>query len=159
MNILVKKSVIICIFILSIMDNASIAKNNKDWNISPRTLSLSGEIISPSNGSVNRSFLVNATIKGKYHNIWLMKKIGDLYWPNEIKLDKLSGQWKNEVTEYGRPPDGKIELLLLDTSDEINKLFLQWFKEGERSHSYPGLNEDKIKSINILDRKEYYLSE
>jgi hypothetical protein len=120
--------------------------------------SLRGAIISPPDKvEVGRHFRVEGTVSGRYRNLWLMERIGGLHWPKEPKLVQREGRWSGEVFEGGYPPQGRFEIILVDVSDEVSKIFELWFEKGHRTGSYPGLPLGTLGNILILDKKEYRL--
>lgn len=146
----------ICLVFLISIEFTSIAQNKKTWDDPPN--SLAGKIKLPANESkVDRQFPISGTITGKFRHLWIVERIGELYWPKEPELKPTSEEWHGQIYEGGNPPEGEFELLLVDISEKTRNIFLQWFKENRRTGSYPGLTIDKLDTVIILDQKTYYL--
>ncbi len=152
--------VVVCFGLFMGMVYKSIAQEKKDrWEVQPpRTLSLSGKIESPANGSkVRRQFSVSGSLTGQPRHLWLVERIGELHWPKEPELKPISGQWHGKVFEGGYPPEGKFELLLVDISEETSNAFRQYLTDGQKTGNYPGLTVNELGSVIILDKKKYQL--
>lgn len=120
---------------------------------------LRGEITRPKDQErVSRRFSLEGNVSGSYRNLWLVEKIGELYWPKEPRLTPTpNGTWTGMVFEGGYPPDNQFEILLMDVSNETNKKFKEWLQQGHRSGHYPGLTTGELGDKIILNKKTYNL--
>jgi hypothetical protein len=67
---------------------------------------------------------------------WLAVRKGALYWPKEPSITK-SGPWTRTVFEGG--PPGKFLLVLIGVDAATNERIINWFEQGRRTGSYPGM--------------------
>ena len=85
---------------------------------------LQGKITLPhSESHVPRWFKVRGSVSGPHRHLWLIERVGQLYWPKEPELTPQNRQWVGKVNEGGYPPGGNFELLLVDVSDNISERF------------------------------------
>ena len=147
---------ITCLFWSS---HSSHAQDQQDpWEQPPRQISLQGKIEAPVNGSrVPRHFAVRGIVSGTYRHLWLVERVGQLYWPKEPELKADNGEWKGEVFEGGWPPEGRFEILLIDVSTETSNAFRRWLATGHQTGHYPGLNSEDMGAEICLDQKQYRL--
>ena len=162
---------IIAVFTIIVADIPSgFSENLKDpWETTPLTdkdkplkdKPPKGKIEKPDSGSkVSRHFFVSGTASGTYRHLWLTVYIGNRYWPKEPKLiPNKNGNWKGEVHEGGKPPQGIFELLLVDVSEETSIKIQNWLEAGHRTGSYPGMHANDLGNMIELDRKTYELME
>ncbi|MBU0700509.1 hypothetical protein KKE26_04340 [bacterium] len=123
-----------------------------------KEISLTGCITSPPSGSQTaRWFQVEGTIHGQHRHLWLIERVGQLYWPKKPKLKPQNGRWAGEVNEGGCPQGGRFEILLVDVSNKVDRRFCEWFGNGYHTEHYPGLHSEEIGDANILDFREYQL--
>ena len=140
------------------MRNGSKLKKEAEKESKKEEISLTGCITSPSSSSqVARWFQVEGTIHGQHRHLWIVERIGQLYWPKKPKLKPQNGRWAGEVNEGGWPPGGRLEILLVDVSNKVDRKFCEWLRNGHQTGHYPGLHSEEIKDANILDFKEYQL--
>jgi hypothetical protein len=119
---------------------------------------LSGTIESPPGGSaVPRHFDIEGTVYNQWRHLWIIERIGNLYWPKEPELQPSKNRWRGEVYEGGHPPQGRFEILLVDVSDNVSRMFNNWLQRGHRTGSYPGITTRSLGNIKVLDKKEYHL--
>ncbi|MHB9074222.1 MAG: hypothetical protein ACYC6G_11935 [Desulfobaccales bacterium] len=130
-----------------------------DWKQRPRDLNLRARIESPLSGDqVKRHFSVQGTVTaGRTRNLWLIERVGQQHWPKEPKLIVREGRWEGEVFEGGRPPAGRLEILLVDVPDNLSQKFEEWLQTGHRTGHYPGIPSRDLRDMTLLDSKEYYL--
>lgn len=157
---------IIAFFTIIVADIPSgFSENLKDpWETIPFTdkdKPPKGKIEQPGSGSkVCRHFIVSGTARGAYRHLWLTVSIGDRYWPKEPKIiPDNNGNWKGEVHEGGKPPQGIFELLLIDVSEKTSKSFQNWLEAGHRTGKYPGIHANDLGDMIELDRNTYQLME
>lgn len=119
---------------------------------------IAGLIKTPENKNrVQRHFYLSGTVSGPTRNLWLVERIGNLFWPKDPKLSPRGGNWAGEVFEGGYPPGGKFDILLLDIPEKTDRLFTDWLMRGSQSGSYPGLPDSILEGAKILDEKTYQL--
>ncbi|MCM8595558.1 hypothetical protein [Accumulibacter sp.] len=124
-------------------------------SLAPLTASIQSP---PGDARVARRFAVDGVVNGTYRNLWLVVRVGDLYWPKEPKLSPVKGRWTGWVNEGGRPPGGRFEVLLIDVPDAPSAAFEAWLGEGRRTGRYPGIRQAEVREAAILDRRSYQLA-
>lgn len=83
---------------------------------------------------------------------WLAVRKGALFWPKEPSITK-SGPWTRTVFEGG--PPGKFSLALIAVDAATNARIINWFEQGRRTGSYPGMLLGE--GIRVLDEIEVIL--
>lgn len=122
----------------------SAAAQSQGWE-RPAPGLLTASISFPTEGARPGSrFNVTGNLSGSPHNLWLVVKNGDLYWPKEPKVVISGSTWKGVVNEEGSSADGTYEVVLIDVSDELSKSFEVWLKQGHIKNHYPGLSESAL---------------
>jgi hypothetical protein len=156
MPLLPSQLIVTFAFALSSLTSAPVLAQ-PTWDNPPPNL-VRGEILKPAPGStVGRAFPVGGTAGGQIRNLWLVVRIGDLYWPKEPKLILKNGKWDGSVNEGGNPPGGRFEVILLDVTNKTSEMFEDWMRQGHASHSYPGISKSAIEGARELDRREFHL--
>lgn len=101
---------------------------------------LQGTIESPQPGAqIETTEIARGTVTGEVPpdcSIQLAVNIGGMFWLKDPSVSSDEGPWQHPINEGSRLP---FTLELLAADEAATKAFKEWFKEGARTGSYPGL--------------------
>lgn len=130
--------------------------NGANWTKMPK-MKIKGKILLPAEGSVvETQFTASGTFQGTARHLWLVVKVGNLYWPKEPEVKPDQGQWTSTVNEGG-DPGIKFELILVDVSDAASQMFQKLITDGAARQSWPGLTRTRLGDARFLAAKKLKL--
>ncbi len=98
-------------------------------------------IISPSNNvSVKRNYHVSGTIKSEFpgRHLFVIEQSSDGIYP-KAPIQPSAVNWSLDLYT-GAPVNKDFRIIVAAVDDADKDLFFKWFKTGENTGQYPGIN-------------------